>query len=384
MANSHHRPVGPSEPARGAFPRPGRVLLAVLACFALVMAACSDDDGDSGASPSTETTSAKGSANSFDDLSVDELCAQGQEEGKVTVYGPISPDAMAGVAKTFKADHPGIDLEAVTLNVDEIVSRITTEQRGGQFTADVVVNDGFRLQQLASVDAVEPYEPSEKPELLEGLKTPDGFPSVAFVTTRAVAYNPSVLEQRGLEVPTSLEDLTKPEWKENFATTPHGVDIYTGMIEAYGQEEALKDLKALGANQPRLVESNSQSITQVQTGDIAAAISYGTYASPAKQKDPASLDFFNTNPLLTTTYFQALAAKAPNQAAARCFINWFGSAEGQQSMVDESGFTSIRSDVKNDPEVWDPDKWEPAFVPVLSLDEYNEQLEQYRAAMNVP
>ena len=383
MATSHDRPAGASVRARGASSRSGRVLLGVVACFALVLAACGDD-GDSGAEAPAKTSTTSGAETSLDKMSVDELCAQGKDEGKVTVYGPISPDAMAGVAKAFASDHPGIDLEAVTLNVDEIVSRITTEQRGGQFAADVVVNDGFRLQQLASVEAVVPYEPSEKPELLDGLETPDGFPSVAFVTTRAVAYNPSVLEQRGLKVPTSLEDLTAPEWKENFATTPHGVDIYTGMIEAYGQDEATRLLDALGANQPRLVESNSQSITQVQTGDIAAAISYGTYASPAKQKDPTTVDFFNTDPLLTTTYFQALAAKAPNQAAARCFINWFGSADGQQSMVDESGFSSIRGDVENDPEVWDPEKWEPAFVPVLDLDEYNAQLEQYRAAMKVP
>lgn len=387
MATSHHRAIGTrARGACGSFWR-GRRLAAVVASVALVLAASGGYDSDSDAASPTETAPGSetvGEESSLNQLSVDELYEQAQEEGAVTIYTPISPDAMAGIAEQFNNEYPGIDVETVTLNVDELVSRINTEQRGGQYVADVVVNDGFRVQQLSSIDAIVPYEPSTKPELLEGLETLDGFSSVAFVTTRSVAYNPATLEEKGIDVPTSIEDLTRPEWRENFATTPHGVDIYTGLIEAYGEERAAELLQALGDNQPRLVESNSQSITQVQTGDIAAAITYGTYASPAKQSDPSSLDFFNTDPLLTTTYFQALAAQAPNPAAARLFLNWFGSAEGQQAMVDESGFTSIRSDVENDPAVWNPDEWEPAFVSLLSLDEYNEQLEQYRAAMSVP
>ena len=321
---------------------------------------------------------------SLDDLSMEELYELAQEEGSVTVYTPIRPESMDAMAAQFNAEYPGIDLEVVSLNVDEIVSRINTEQRGGQYAADVVVNDGFRLQQLASIEAIVPYEPSVMPELLEGLDTLEGFSSVAFVTTRAVAYNPQAVADKGMDEPTSLEDLAEPEWRENFATTPHGVDIYTGLIAAYGEERATELIEALGDNLPRLVESNSQAITQVQSGDLTAAISYGTYASPAKESDPSSLDFFNTNPLLTTTYFQAVAAEAPHPAAARLFINWFGTPEGQQSMVDETGFTSIRSDVENDPAVWDPSVWEPVFVTTLELEEYNEQLEQYRAAMNVP
>lgn len=410
MTTTHRRAFGGHERARRAPRRRGAV--ALLAAAGLVLAACGGDDdsdgspqapatsvdsgndGDGDASPEAPATSLDSGAATtaappsgdatLDDLSMDELYALAQEEGGVTIYTPIRPDSMEAIGERFNTEYPGIDLEIVSLNVDEIVSRVNTEQRGGQYAADIIVDDGFRLQQLASIDAIVPYEPSVKPELLEGLETLDGFSSVAFVTTRAVAYNPEVLADKGIEEPTSLEDLTKPEWKENFATTPHGVDIYTGMIVAYGEERATEILEALGGNLPRLVESNSQSITQVQSGDLAAAITYGTYASPAKESDPSTLDFFNTDPLLTTTYFQALATEAPHPAAARLFINWFGSADGQQAMVEETGFTSIRTDVDNDPSVWDPSIWEPAFVTLLDLEQYNEQLEQYRAAMNVP
>lgn len=321
---------------------------------------------------------------SLDQLSMDELYEQAQDEGSVKIATPILEEPMAAVAEEFNSQYPGIDVEVVNLNVDEIVARVNTEQRAAQFSVDIIVNDGFRLQQLLSIDALDPYEPSTKPELLSGLETLEGFESIAFVTTRSVAYNPATLEQNGIDVPTSLEDLTGQEWQENFAVTPYGVDVYAGMIAADGEERATETLEALGDNSPRLLESNSQGITLVQSGELPAALGYGTYARPARDDDPSNFDFFNTNPLLTTPYFQALATEAPNPASARLFINWFGTPEGQQAMVDATGFVSIRSDVDNDPDVWDPEKWEPGFVPLLEIEEYNELLEKYQSAMNVP
>lgn len=363
-------------------------LAVIFAIAGLVLSACgnaqsSGDDSTPAGATNAGDASAEGEA-SLDQLSSDELYEQAKGEGSVVISTPINEEAMAGIAEDFNSEYPGIDVQVVTLNVDEIVARVNTEQRGGQHSVDIIVNDGFRLQQLLSIEAIEPYEPGTKPELLDGLESLDGFSSVAFVTTRSVAYNPTTLEERGIDVPTSLEDLTQPEWEGNFAVTPHSVDAYTGMIAAYGEEQGTELLESLGENTPRLVESNSQAITLVQSGDIPAALSYGTYASPAKESNPSNLDFFNTDPLLTTTYFQALATEAPNPASARLFINWFGTAEGQQAMVDEAGFTSIRSDVENDPAVWNPEQWEPAFVSLLDIDEYNEQLEKYRSAMNVP
>lgn len=346
-----------------------------VAVLGLGLAACGGGGGDTGG----------GSSEQLNPLSVQDLYNKAKAEGAVTIYTPLNKDAMADVAKAFNKTYPGIAVKAITLNVDDLVARVNTEQRGGKYVADVITEDGIHTGQLVSIDGLDPYAPKTMPPLPKGLNdVPEGYQSVAFVTTRAVAYNPKTLREKGIEPPTSLEDLTKPEWKGNFSMTPHGADLYTSLIAAMGEDKARDLLVRLGANRPRLVESNSQAITQVQAGEPAAAISYGTYAAPAKAKTPDSLDFLSLNPLLTVPYFQTLAKKAPDPAAARLFINWWGSTEGQNAMIKASGFTSVRDDVQNDPAVWDPSTWRPVFAPMLSMDEYNQKLDEYRKALNVP
>lgn len=352
-----------------------RVALALtILVLPLSLAACGSGGGNGG-----------GKSDELNSLSVQDLYKQAKDEGAVTIYTPLNEDAMAQVAKAFNATYPGINVKSVTLGVDDLVARVNTEQRGGKYVADVITEDDIHTSQLITVNGLEPYTPQTMPAFPASVKdVPKGYQSIAFVTTRAVAYNPKTLQAKGIPVPTSLEDLTKPEWKGNFSMTPHGADLYTSLIAAMGEDKAKDLLDRLGANKPRLVQSNSQGITQVQTGEPAAAISYGTYAAPAKAKTPDTLDFFNLNPLLTVPYYQVLGKKAPDPAAARLFINWWGTQDGQNAMIKASGFTSVRDDVKNDPTVWDPSKWPPVFAPTMSMDEYNKKLDQYRAAINVP
>lgn len=354
-----------------------RVALALTAvALPLSLAACGSSDSAGGGS---------GGSDSLNSLSVDDLFTQAKDEGELTIYTPINEKAMADVAAAFNEKYPGIKVQAITLGVDDLVARVNTEQQGGKFVADVITEDGLHTSQLISVDGLEPYTPKTMPDLPEGVDdVPEGYQSIAFVTTRAVAFNPKTLAAKGIATPTSLEDLTKPEWKGNFSMTPHGADLYTSLIASVGEAKAKDLIDRLGANKPRLVESNSQGITQVQAGEPSAAISYGTYAAPAKAKTPDTLDFFNLDPLLTVPYFQVLAKDAPNPAAARLFINWWGTKEGQDVMIKASGFTSVRDDVQNDPTVWDPNKWKPVFAPNLGMDEYNKKLDEYRDAINVP
>jgi iron(III) transport system substrate-binding protein len=332
------------------------------------------------------STASGGSGGSSDlnSMSVQALYKKAKSEGAVTVYTPLAADANAAIAKAFNQTYPGVKVNAVTLGTDDQVARVGTEQQGGKYAADVLTEDGVRINELLAADAVEPYTPQSMPDLPSNLTdAPKGYQSIAFVTTRAIVYNTKALKAKGLTAPTSLEDLTKPEWKGNFALSPNGVDLYVGLIAQLGAEKAKNLIDQLGANKPVIVTGNSQAVTNVSAGEPAAAISYGTYGSPAKKKNPGTIDFVNLNPLLTVPYFLALAKNAPDPAAARLFINWYGSQEGQNAVVAASGFTSVRDDVTNDPNVWDPSKWSPVYEPFQTEDEYNKEMADYQAALGV-
>src|SRR5215468_2088829 len=125
-----------------------------------------------------------------------------------------------------------------------------------------------------------------------------------------------------------------------------------------GHHPALNLLQALGPHQPVFVESHTQALTDVQAGEPAgAATAYGYKASSMKKKTPKTVEYINGSPLPASLTLIDVVAHAPHPAAARLFEDWMVSQDGQKAVVDVTNHTSIRSDVGNDPKVWDETKW---------------------------
>jgi iron(III) transport system substrate-binding protein len=153
-----------------------------------------------------------------------------------------------------------------------------------------------------------------------------------------------------------------------------------------GHDAALKLLTALGNNSPRLVQSATLGLTQVQSGEpIAAATAYGYRASSLKAKTPESVEFVNGNPLPSTLSLIDVVKNAPHPNAAKLFVDWMVSQPGQQAVIDVTNHTSLRADVKNDPTVWDPTKWAPTWGhPNLPSATYNTYVQEMKTALKAP
>jgi iron(III) transport system substrate-binding protein len=265
-------------------------------------------------------------------------------------------------------------------------TEIITEQRGHQFTADVVSGDSPQLAQLIQANALQSYSPPDQTPLPQGLSLPSGYQSVVYAVTTVIAWNPTIVKQKGLPVPTSIETFTEPAWKGKFAIDPTAVNWYDALIKIMGHTQALALVQKLGNNNPVLVESHTQALTDVQSGEPAGAVTaYGYKASSLAKKTPTELDFLNTNPLPSSLNLIDLVANAPHPAAARLFVNWMVSQAGQAAVVAQTNHTSLRSDVTNDPKVWDPTKWSPTWGnPTLPSATYNSELAELGQALHAP
>jgi iron(III) transport system substrate-binding protein len=356
------------------------VLPAAAAVLALTTAACSSSaSGGSGGAPAKASSS-------LDALAPSALAAEAAKEGTVTWYTTFADDDVQPFVKAFNKQYPKIKVNALRLSADKIPPRVITEQRGGKFNADVVSGDSPQVAQLLQAGALQPYTPKDIAPLPSGLDLPTGYEGVVYAVTTVVAYNPAVVKQKHLPVPTSWEDLTKPAWKGQFSIDPGAVNWYDSLVQQMGHDKALALIKALGANKPVFVESHTQALTDVQAGEPAgAATAYGYKASSLKKKTPGQLEFSNSNPLPASLTLVDVVKKAPHPAAARVFEDWIVSKAGQQAVVDVTNHTSIRPDVTNDPAVWDVTKWPAAWgKPNLSSADYNKELGELKTALNAP
>lgn len=369
-----------------------RLFPALGAALALVLSACSSGGSASGSSLASTSAASAGSgsaqassspsASSSDSMA--DLVAEANNEGTLTWYSNYSADQVGLMVAAFNKKYPKIKVNALRMNAQDLAARVLTEQKAGKYNVDVVEGQDAYTGQLIQAGVFQPYRPPSAPPVPEGLDLPKGFQTVTYVTTIVIAYNPTVLKEKGLSVPTSFEDLTKPEWKGNFSVNPTDLAWYQSEIAALGHDKALQLAKALGDNSPRLVESHTQALTQVQSGEPAAtAMAYGYKASTMKAKAPDRVAWTNPIPLPTGTDLINIVKKAPHPAAAKVFVDWIASADGQQAVVDVTNHTSMRTDVKNDTTVWDPSKWKPAWSdPMLTVDKFNSYAQELKAAFH--
>lgn len=104
----------------------------------------------------------------------------------------------------------------------------------------------------------------------------------------AIFVNTEVLKQKNLETPTSILDLTKPEYK-NLVSIPNIMDSSTAwlliqaILHEYGEEQGKEVLQKLLANVgPHLESSGSGPIKKVQTGEVAVGFGLRAQAVDAK------------------------------------------------------------------------------------------------------
>jgi iron(III) transport system substrate-binding protein len=341
--------------------------------IALSTAACGGSGG-AGSGGGDQTATA---------LSGADLVAAAKKEGSLTWYTSYSDDESRSLAAAFNKKYPGITVNRLQGSVDKLTARLGTEQRAHKHNADVFQGDASYATQLIDAGVLAPYNPPDAQAPPASIGLPKGFANVDAVLTTVIAYNPTVLRQKGLTPPKSFADLTKPAWKGQFSADARGVNWYEALITSMGKAKARALVDALGSNAPRLSESHTLALTQVQAGEPMATIAaYGYLAAKDAKASPSSVAFVNPDPLPAAPDVIELVNGAPHADAARLFIDWLLSHGGQRAVVSISNRISLRNDVSDDPAAWNPAKWPPArSTPDAPSSQFNTYSQNLRSAM---
>lgn len=357
--------------------RPGSRWLTAAAGALLVtaLAACSSSSG----------SSSQGSGASFKSQTIAQLQKQANTEGQVNWYTTFADTDVKPMVAAFNKQFPKIKINALRLSADQLPPRVITEQKGHKYNADVVSGDSPQVAQLVNAGALQPYTPPDEAPVPTGLTMQKGYTAVIYVVTTVIAWNPTALKQAGLTAPTSWQDLTKPQWKGKFSIDPGAVNWYDALIQQMGHAKALALIQALGKNKPKLVTSHTEAITQVEAGEpIASATTYGYKSSSESKKNPSQITFVNTDPLPASLTLIDLAKNPPHPAAAELFEDWMMSQAGQQEVVNQTNHTSLRSDVTNDPKVWNTSTWPAVWgTPLMTNTTYNSEVKEMDQAFGV-
>jgi iron(III) transport system substrate-binding protein len=280
------------------------------------------------------------------------LIAKARAEGSVLVYSSVSVGDSNGLAQRFQAQY-GITVHVLRLESNQIPARMLVEQRAGTTGADLALAPTLQMYALKSLGILTAERVPEERDYMSAALDKGGAFGGVLINTDAIVFNPDKLKAAHLSVPHSWADLTRPEWRGQFAIFNHSYEWYLAMKKTLGGARAQALMRGLAANQPRLVASHQLAVNGTADGEFVAAANAFAYDAARQKRDGRPIEFVNAPPTVAEVNAVGVVGGAPHPNAALLFKRWAMSRDTQQFIVSTLGRCSGRTDVKPaDPAVW--------------------------------
>ena len=295
-----------------------------------------------------------------------ELIAAANKEGRLVYYTANFAEVEQEVIKAFNKRFPNIKVEMVRAPGGQLITRIKTEAAADKLSADVI-NHSDRALMVELVDLFQDYAPPNAADYRTDVQvSPKLWPGVTLGWS--IAYNTELVKNP----PKTWMDLTKPEYKGKKVAqviAPSGGTTWTRVMferqvlgEDYHKKQAALDNVLYPSGAPM---SDAIVRGEVTMGPLLYNIVY------TKTKDGAPIDaVFPPEGVPINPYADGIPKTAKNPNAAKLFMNWRLSVEGQTFMIKELGNITSLKDPPFYPKGWDPKVikvWVPKFDEYVKL-----------------
>jgi iron(III) transport system substrate-binding protein len=316
----------------------------------------------------------------------DRLVAAARQEGRLALSIQTG-DLFRNWAREFERAYPEVQLELTGMAGRDAVTRILGERRVDQYLWDVYVGgpssaiDGFK-----AAGALDPLRPALLlPEILDDSKWYGGFDDgftdrdgqYVYAHRGDIAFSVYVNRDRVPEAELSrVEDLTAPQWKGKLSWQDPTVAGTGAVIAGHLYLELGEEwYRRLMAQEPVVTRDQRQQVDWLVRGQYPIAI--GPSNEPIQNYRDQGVGL-GVQPLAPDTdagrrlglgIAMALFNRAPHPNAARLFINWALSREGQTQWINHlQNQGTRRLDVPMPPELAPDPKAQ--YPPSLNKEEY--------------
>jgi iron(III) transport system substrate-binding protein len=304
-------------------------------------------------------------AKAADEFGSPELVAAAKAEGKLVLYTANYAEVEQEVFKEFNKRYPEIKIEMVRAPGGQLITRVKTEAAAGKLIADIV-DHSDRALMLPLADLFQDYTPPNAADYdPASLVSPKFWPRITAIWS--IAYNTELVK----DPPKSWMDLTKPQYDKTTAQVfaQSGGTTWTRIMferQVLGEEYWAKQ----AATHPVLYPSGAPMSDALVRGEIAMGPLLYNAVYP-KQKDGAPIKIiFPPEGVPANPYATGIPKTAAHPNAAKLFLNWCLSKEGQTFMIKQHGnLTSLKVSPVY-PEGFDPKVakvWYPNFEQYQKL-----------------
>ncbi len=328
-------------------------LLAMLLILTLVMslAACGGTT-EVKEEESAGTTEAKKADDAEEATEAKEVVEK--KDLELTIYAGLQEDhALLAVKEFEKAT--GVKTQMVRMSGGEIFARIKAEKENP--SASVWYGGGALTFMAAEQEGLlENYVSPEAAGIADNLKDPNGAWTGIYVGYLGIEGNKIWLDDNGLELPSTWDDLLKPEFKGNIVIAHPGssstaYNFLATILQVKGEEAGFEYLQKFNEQVLQYTKSGSAPGRMAGTGEAPIAI--GFLHDAIKYQEEGYKDLVFTAASEGTGYeigAVAIIKDGPDQEAAQMFVDWCLSKEGQELGKTVGSFQFLTNPDANPPE----------------------------------
>jgi len=274
------------------------------------------------------------------------VVAGAKKEGEVVVYHSVNRKALSKLCKTYEKKF-GVKAVCTRKGTGGIIKMMTADTMAGVNKCDIVsVGDTGMFLIWKNKKMIQPYKSVNWKKMRPDLIEPEGWHHPARLTYYGISYSTKKVSKA--DAPKDWNDIFRPEWKGklgvvNPRTSGPGRLWLSGMIKIYGWDY----FKKLSKMKPLIIKSSSTAAKLLIRGEVSVIVpgSDHSIAKRVKSKQPVALVYPKSG-LMGKDSRVAICAGAPHINAAKLWIDFETSKQGQAIITNTAAYPPTRTDVK--------------------------------------
>jgi ABC-type Fe3+ transport system substrate-binding protein len=238
----------------------------------------------------------------------------------------------------FNKRYPFIKTEYYRTDKQRLLSRILLEHRSRQNLADLIHTSVIETHILKTRGALSRHVPAEAASYPSQFKDPEGYWTSVLLSGTLMGFNSRQVSRA--EAPKRYEDLLQARWKNTMGLDNTKIEWFAMLLKLRGREF----MEKLAAQNPKVMAGNTNLLNLLAAGEFAITPGVYEYSIEVLKSKGAPVDWIGLEPVIVYTVAVSLPAQPPHPYAAKLFMEWVLSREGQE-VVNQYGRVPIRDDV---------------------------------------
>ena len=257
-----------------------------------------------------------------------------RKEGHLRIYHTVDPQQAEVMFRPFRERYPFIAIEYSRASHEDRAVRTLVAFKNRRIVTDIITGIGGSFFLYKEAGALEDMRniPNLKNNP-EGTRDPDGLWVGMHLRYWCMAYNTKALKRE--DMPKKWDDLlTNPKFRGGNLAIGNRPQLWAmALWKANGEKWAKEFLTKLFTEvKPQLRrEGMNANLELLAAGEFNATIPAAEYRTYQKTLDGAPVSYHCPEPVPAAVSEMGILKGAPNINAARIFVNWFLSMEGQIS-----------------------------------------------------